>query len=131
MPASMKGGGASNPNQRPAGGKGSAIATTNAINDDAVRAGFGKSRHGRPLERMMKMTRIWVAIDSRNHAVWYSAGVALNTSNKEAKVRKSNRDDIGPMIAAKRISPRMSQTCGRAVASGRTPSNGIPISERS
>lgn len=84
----------------------------------------------RPLVRTTKMTRICVAIDSRNQAVWNSAGDALKKNTSVANVRKSNSDDIGPMIAANRTSP-VYHTCGRTVASARTVSNGMPISERS
>ena len=36
---------------------------------DRVKAGCGRSRHGRPLVLMIEMTRICVAIDSRNQTV--------------------------------------------------------------
>ena len=110
--------------------KGSAIATTNAINDDAVRAGFGKSRQGRPLVRMMKITRICVAIDSRNQrSEFLGCGVEDQQQAGEGQHVEGRRQRAHD--AAKRIRSRMFQTCGRAVASGRTVSKGMPISEKS
>src|SRR5580693_824102 len=76
MPPSIPSGGASNPNQRPAGVNGTTTATASATRDDATSAGCGRSFQGRPLVRMMKMTRICVAIDSRNHVVLNSGGRA-------------------------------------------------------
>src|SRR5881227_2395075 len=118
MPAIMIGGGATKPNQAPTGVNGTTIATSKAISEDADSNGSGRLRHGRPLVRMMKMTRIWVAMDSMNQAVRNSSGEALNRYSRAPKVRKSNTDDSGPMIAAKRASRLMLHTCGRAVAAG-------------
>ena len=131
MVASTVAGGATKPNQAPAGVKGTISATTSAVSDEVVSMGSARLLHGRPLVRMMKMTRIWVAMDSRNQAVRNSSGVAWNRYSSAPKVRKSNSDDSGPMIAAKRSSRFMSQRCGRAVACGLTRSNGMPSSERS
>src|ERR1700693_735471 len=106
----MTGGGATKPNQAPIGVNGSVIATASAASDDAASSGSGKVYHGRPLVRMMKITRICVAIDSRNQVVRNSSGEALNTNTSAPKVRKSNSDESGPMIAANRSRPLMSQT---------------------
>src|ERR1700675_2387120 len=116
----MMGGGATKPNQVPIGVNGRTIATASAASDDAASTGSGRFCHGRPLVRMMKITRIWVAIDSRNQTVRNSSGEALNRNTSAPKVKKSNSDESGPMIAANRISLFMLHTCGRAVACGLT-----------
>ena len=72
-----------------------------------------------------------MAIDSRNQTVRNSSGAAWKISSRPAKVSMSKADDSGPITPAKRIRARMFQTCGRAVASGRTVSKGMPISEKS
>src|SRR5439155_22053616 len=100
IPASMTGGGATKPNQPPAGVNGRIIATASAASEEAASTGSGRFCQGRPLVRMMKMTRICVAIDSSNQMVRNSSGDALNTNTSAPKVRKSNSDDSGPMIAA-------------------------------
>ena len=127
----MSGGGVTKPNQAPTGVNGSAIATTSATSDDAASTGWGRFCHGRPLVRMMKITRICVAIDSRNQVVRNSSGEALNTYSSTPKVAKSNSDDSGPIIAANRISRFMSHNCGHAVACGLTVSKGMPSSDKS
>ena len=77
------------------------------------------------------MTRICVAIDSRNHVVLNSVRRGMEDEEQSAERQEIEQRRERPMIAVKRISARMSQTCGRAVASGRTESNGMPISEKS
>src|SRR5260370_41490535 len=97
MPASIAGGGATKPNQPPSGVSGNASATTSAVSDDAVSTGSGRLLQGRKLVRMMKITRICVAIDSRNQAVRNSSGDALNRYISAAKVRKSAIDASSPL----------------------------------
>src|SRR5664279_3515129 len=124
MAASMTGGGATKPNQSPIGVNGKVIATASATSDDAASTGSGRFCHGRPLVRIMNITRICVAIDSRNHVVRNSSGEALNTNTSAPKVKKSNSEESGPMIAANRIRRLMSHNCGQAVACELTVSKG-------
>ena len=94
MPPSIPSGGVSNPNQRPAGVNGTAMATRSATRDDATNAGCGRSFHGRPLVRIMNMTRICVAIDSKNHVVWNAAGEAWMIKRSPPNVRRSNNEGV-------------------------------------
>jgi len=73
----------------------------------------------------------WTVIDSMNPAVRYSSGEDLNTSSSALKVKKSSRDESGPIAAANLIGPRMSQICSLAVASGCTRSGEYANSDRS
>ena len=50
---------------------------------------------------MMNMIRVWVTIDSMNHAVWKRGTVAWKISRRMPNVRKSKIELIGPKMTTK------------------------------
>ena len=88
MPAIISGGGATKPNQVPTGVNGTTIATSKAISDEADSTGSGQLRHGRPLVRMTKITRICVAVDSRTR------GTECLRSNVEIASQQRERGNV-------------------------------------
>src|SRR5690349_16767948 len=90
--------GVAKPNQLPIATNGRVIATANASNDERVKAGCARLAQNGPLVRMMKTTRIWVAIDSRNQVVRNSSGVDWKTVSRSAKVKRSKTEERGPMM---------------------------------
>src|SRR5690242_12627332 len=125
MPSKTDGGGAWKPNQAPTDEKGRANAAARAVSEEAVSAAPGRSCQGRPFVRMTKITRICVAMDSRNHAVRNSSAETPKTRSSTPKVTRSNSDESGPITLANRRTPAMSQTWGREVADESTRSKGM------
>ena len=70
-------------------------------------------------------------MDSKNQPVRNTSGPVLNAQISTPKVAKSNREESGPITAAKRMISCWRQCCGLAMSMGRTESKGMPISDRS
>ena len=56
---------------------------------------------------MIKITRIWVAVDSMNHAVRETiSGLTAKSRTSIQNIARSNADDSAPMIRVKRDSEK-------------------------
>src|SRR5664280_986276 len=81
---------------------GSKAPTTTTVKVEATRARPGLLRKkGLRRVRMTKMTRVWVASDSTNQPDRNRVAPAEKTHSMTAKVRKSNRELIGPKKSMK------------------------------
>src|SRR5438128_547886 len=90
------------PNILPSGVAGRTRARASAASEEKTSAGCARLPAGKRRLRMMKITRIWVAIDSMNHAVRNVAGSALKTRYSRKKVRRSNAELRAPIRKVKR-----------------------------